>query len=204
MATPQIDATGVYTVKEPFVIADGDIYKCEGIYGFEALESMCIDIFACYYEPVDLTIEELAEDRNNNVNIVTLIPVNGGPALHIPSSYILTVPVSSVIPYNRLIVSLDLGLLPDELELSSMMEAIRDAASDITGVLPKVKLHRVAVSGGIDPTKHKLLETNRKLAQRYRNTAHSEVKKLVDLIAKKEEYIALMEEVMQSVCPENP
>jgi hypothetical protein len=86
MTTPQINATGVYTVREPFTIANGIIYRCEGIIGFNALDNHGINVFDEYYEPNNLTMSEYVADKDADVNIITLISTNGGPKLNIPDS----------------------------------------------------------------------------------------------------------------------
>lgn len=199
MTTPQINATGVYTVREPFTIANGIIYRCEGIIGFNALDNHGINVFDEYYEPNNLTMSEYVADKDADVNIITLISTNGGPKLNIPDSYILTVPSVEIVPYARLILSVDLGLLPEDISLQSTIDEIKAVASDLIGVLPKVKAHRVSVEGGVDHDKHELLETNRRLAMRYRATAHAETRRLADVVASKDQYISLMEDVLVGI-----
>lgn len=194
MLTPQLDAIGDYKVAPPFTIAEGDIYRCEGVFGFEALEAMGVDVYATYYVANHLPPEAYAYDKDKKANIVTLIGINGCPNLHVPTTYITAVPSIAMVPYNRMVVSIDLGIIPDSLSLDGLMDAVRDVTTDVIGVNPPVDLHRVPIKGGISTNQHELLEINRNLAIKYRRTAHAEVRRLTQLLEKREAQIALLEE----------
>lgn len=199
MTTPLIGATGEYQVRSPYTTTAGGIYKCAEVSSISALASNLVDVYLNYYEPYGLAPSHYITDKDNEENIVHLASTNGNPDIFIPSSYIVGIPSGVSIPYSRVLLSVDLGLLPDRLPLASLMDDIKNLSSDVIGVDPTVKQHIIPILGGVDTRADNLLEINRNLAIRYRSTAYADVKRLTGLLTKKDEYIALLEEALRQV-----
>jgi hypothetical protein len=199
MFTPNINATGIYSVKVPFTVVEGSVYKCVEISKITSLVSSGVDVYTVYYEPYGLAQEDYTADKDLDVNIVKLVSLSGEPELTLPSSYIEGIPSSAMVPYNRMLVSIDLGMLPDSLSLASLVTELTNLSTDITGATPTVKLHRVPVLGGIDLKQHELLELNRALLIQNRTSAHAAAARLSALLEKKDAYIATLEEALLTV-----
>lgn len=181
--TPPINATGTYTVATPFTLVDGAVYRAEAIRGFNTLEVDEIDIFASFYEPVGLTVNEVEADRTNDINIITLMS-DTAPTAYIPSSYILSFPTETTVPYSRILLSVDLGLLPDGIILTTAIEEIVSALEDIVGVGATARVHALSNTDGVSWSEHTMLEGNRKARVKSTETAVAAVKRLTTEISK--------------------
>jgi len=180
--TPPINATGEYSLSAPFSTPSGAIYRCEAIQGFEALDQKNVDIFATYYEPHGLTSQDYENDRTNAINIITLIS-DVEPTIYVPSSYIAGFPTTTNIPYSRLVMSIDLGVLPDGLDLTSVMSVIQSQCSEVIGQTATVDLHKVSIENSISESQHEQLEANRLAAIVERETPYAALQRLTNEIA---------------------
>lgn len=184
MATPPINTVGTYKVRSPFTIDSGLTYICEAINGFEALESRDINVYETYYVPNGLNKDAFEADRNVAVDIVTLM-CDDGPTIYIPSSYIASFPSGTVVPYNRAIISIDLGLVPDNLDVTALKTELNTTAGDYTGTSPLSALHVMPVTSPVTYADHVSLEAARRAKIKYTRTTEAELK---DALAKLEEY----------------
>ncbi len=137
MATPPINAVGLYTVKAPFTIVSGAVYKCEAIEGFEALDHKGIDIHAIYYAPHGLSAAQYDSDRLNSVDIVTLVSLSA-PTIVLPSSFILDYPTGGAIPYSQHFLVVDVGLLPDNFDFTAVEADFKETVQAIVGNDPNI------------------------------------------------------------------
>ena len=164
--TPQIDATGKYVLTAPFAAVVGKVYRCEAIEGFNTLEEDNVDVFQVYYEPFGLNSTIYEEDKLNGINIVTLVS-DSSPTIHVPSSYITSFPNETSVPYSQTILSVDLGILPNGVDLDETIDAIRSYVSEVTGVPENgegsldVQLHLLSITDEISYQDHEALENNR-------------------------------------------
>lgn len=162
--TPPLNATGTFELLTPFTIEDGKVYRAEALDGFESLEVREIDVFKTYYDSQGLTQQDYEADKLNKVDIVTLMS-DDAPTIYVPSSYIKSFPLTSGYPYGRIVLSVDLGVLPDGLDFLPVVSVIETQVSEIVGVLPEnmeVIIHRLSETQGVDHSKHEQLENLRK------------------------------------------
>lgn len=187
--TPGINATGVYVLYTPWVVEAGAIYRAEAIDGFESLEANGVDVYARYYQAYEdqgITIQDFQRDRLNAINIITLMS-DTAETIYVPSSYIKEFPRSIAYPYSRVLLSVDLGLLPDGVSLQTTIENIQSHVSELVGiphsangiaitkdglvenslaavddsVRVPIMVHKSSLTDGIDHSTHERLENNR-------------------------------------------
>lgn len=192
--TPPINATGTYVLLPPFEAVSGAVYRCEAIDGFESLEERGVDIFTLYYSPNGLDTTQLDDDRVNGVNIVTLMSDNH-PSIYVPSSYIDKYPTTTTVPYSRVILSVDLGALPDGINLKPAIDYIMAKTAEVIGVPdPGVQLHLVTVTEPVSFSQHETLELNRAdriVSQETPAAANARLTQTVaNLMARNDEYAA--------------
>lgn len=158
--TPPIDATGNYELNLPW--KDGKdyskttIYRCESIRGFPQLDRDNIDVFINFYKPHGIVEAFYRQDAEANINIITLISEDGSERIDVPSSYIKKFPLDLNVPYSRVLLTFDLGLLPDSLAIEQVAEEM--------GILASYKLGAMGISDdgapglvmGVDITAHKV------------------------------------------------
>ena len=197
--TPQLNATGIYEVKLPFTLEEGAIYRCEALSRFEPLIADGVDVFETYYAPHGLSQTVYESDLTNAVSIVTITATADGSSFDIPSSYILSFPSAGVVAYGHLVMSIDLGLLPDYVPLDELRAQIADYASDVIGVRPKTNLHRLPLRYAVTVEQHQLLELNREVSIKGRKSTYAENERLLALREKDQERITLLEETLASL-----
>lgn len=165
-AVPQIGTTGVFSLIAPFTISTVD-YTVTSITVISTLIELGINVFNTYYSPNNLSNNIYQTDLANNVTIVTLESPDG-PTVSVPSSYISGMPVEQAVPYSRLVVSLDLGLLPDILNLSNLLSDLQTIANNYVGVNSTPALHKIYTGTSYSQSEYTTLEAQRLLnVQKY-------------------------------------
>lgn len=158
--TPRINATGAYELRSPFTIDSGIEYRCEAIEGFEKLEEQGINPFSEYYQPNGLLMSDYQDDKNNGINIITLMSENGA-TIHVPSSYIISYPTDTSVPYSNIVLSVDLGSLPEQRDLLDLQMLVKQAAEQVTGNTVTVNIHKRPIRGFVSYTESQQLEASR-------------------------------------------
>lgn len=193
--TPSINATGAYRVATPFTVDESAIYVAEAIDGFNALESRGIDVYAEFYQPHSIPQSRFNEDKAADINIITLIS-NTAATVFVPSSYITSFPNTGTIGYSQLIVSLDMGLLPDNLNMDSIFADVAQRIAANTGVTVNVQLHSLVTTDVVDYDKHQLLEAARLANLTFSESLASENIRLTSELESRNERITQLEEAL--------
>src|SRR5690606_12576576 len=80
----------------------------------------------------------------------------------IPVSYIESYPVSVIEGFSRIVLAVEIGILPDHVPLEYLQATLQQAVQDIVGVEDAtVELFKAPVQGTITPEQAELLEANR-------------------------------------------
>ncbi len=192
MATPPINALGQYVVRPPFNIPAGAIYKCEAINGFEALEKEGVNVFSKFYLPYGISQDVFNGDKVNGIDIVTLISTTH-PTVILPSSYIVSFPDITAIPYNNVFLVMELGILPDKTELRAGIDYCKEVIQDFHGVTPTVQVVAHPIAGLIDSSQHEALVNARLAKMKERDTIYKQFQDSQVKIAQQAQRIALLE-----------
>ncbi len=192
MATPPINALGQYVVRPPFNIPAGAIYKCEAINGFEALEKDGANVFSKFYTPFGISQDIFNTDRINGIDIVTLIS-STHPTVILPSSFIVSFPNITAIPYNNVFLVMDLGILPDKTELRAGIDYCKEVIEDFHGVTPTVQVVAHPIAGLIDSSQHEALVNARIAKMKERDTVYKQFQDAQVKIAAQQQRINLLE-----------
>jgi hypothetical protein len=192
MATPPINALGQYVVRPPFNIPAGAIYKCEAINGFEALEKDGVNVFSKFYTPFGISQDIFNTDRINGIDIVTLISATH-PTVILPSSFIVSFPNITAIPYNNVFLVMDLGILPDKTELRAGIDYCKEVIEDFHGVTPTVQIVAHPIAGLIDSSQHESLVNARLAKMKERDTVYKQFQDAQVKIAAQQQRINLLE-----------
>ena len=192
MATPPINALGQYVVRPPFNIPAGAIYKCEAINGFEALEKDGANVFSKFYTPFGISQDIFNTDRINGIDIVTLIS-STHPTVILPSSFIVSFPNITAIPYNNVFLVMDLGILPDKTELRAGIVYCKEVIEDFHGVTATVQVVAHPIAGLIDSSQHESLVNARIAKMKERDTVYKQFQDAQVKIAAQQQRINLLE-----------
>lgn len=143
---PLIGAKGIYKLSVPFdkdLLGNDVMYTCIAIRQLRDVTADGGDPFNDYYVPKNLDGSVYARDLANNVSIVTL-QAEDNSVVRVPSSYLAAYPDGGGVPYRVMILSINLGAVPDSLDLSPISAKIASDVKNIVGVDSTVRA--VAVS----------------------------------------------------------
>ena len=166
---PVINTKGRFVLRAPFVALPEVIYEVIAIRTLADIYADGQDVYKRYYVPVGLidgrsepggTIFDLQAEISQSPLIITLKGTDSS-LIHIPTTYIIESPKTADVNYSRVVVSFDLGNLPDTVSLDSAISNVNSVIAGELGVTSKANLH--VYSCPTQPTleQHSLLEAAR-------------------------------------------
>lgn len=122
---PSIGAKGVWTALVPYVsaISPSSVYECVGVRKLADVIAAGEDGYTKYYKPFDVPLTDYIQDAKSGVCIISLISGKGQWA-YIPSNKINATPSMTGVKYSRVVIGVQLGEVPDTLDLSPLTAAI--------------------------------------------------------------------------------
>lgn len=140
---PPINTKGVFIFHPPYA-DDTNINKKEyeviEIRKIKALHDDGLDPLNSIYIKAGLTKEDFIEDLNNDVPIVTL-SADGDQYLYIPADRIKEMPAIIGHTATERLVTLSLGLMPDDINLEMLYENIAIMVNDTISIKPDLTEH---------------------------------------------------------------
>lgn len=162
--TPALMASGKYVLKTPYVLNPTMEYQCIALRDFVDCYRKGEDVQALYYTPFNLIdgANGFSFDAEVafNVKIVTLKGKDGS-LVYVPDSYIQSYPTQSETKYKQVILACSLGVLPDSVDLSELVEEIQGMVVGITGVEVDVIISSVPLLNSPTEDEHEQLEAIR-------------------------------------------
>ncbi len=167
-----VGTRGRFTVTAPFTTNPTSVYVCKAVRSLKDLYREGIDVYQEYYQPNNLTVTDLNNDDEADANIVTLVSydMDQTTVIYIPDTYIESFPDMGSIQYNRVVLSVDFGLLPDYVDLSQVKTMIESEGSLILGSAPTIIDHTVDYTGFVSAEEHDQLEVSRLTNVQYSDT----------------------------------
>ena len=156
--TPPIYTSGKYEARTPWVLSITVNYTATAIRSFKDMYERNIDVLNDIYIPKGLTKVEHDADNAEKATIVTL-ESKAGDIIYIPDTYILSYPNMANIIYNRVVISIDLGSLPDYKDLSALLTLLTSTTQQSIGVIPDAIVHVAQTADYISASQHDTLET---------------------------------------------
>jgi hypothetical protein len=159
---PPVGTSGVYTLSGPFTtkLRANTSYRCEAVRRVADLLEMGVDPFEEFYEPIGLSRATYDMDLANMVSIVSLAS-ESNHWLYVPSSYITGYPNINGISYTALILGVQLGAVPNYMDLSGLHAAIKEIVQDTIGVIPNIQTVGVSAAQMLSQTDHDAVEAAR-------------------------------------------
>lgn len=140
---PPINTKGIFIFHPPYA-DDTNINKKEyeviEIRKIKALHDDGLDPLNSIYIKAGLTKEDFIEDLNTDVPIVTL-SADGDQYLYIPADRIKETPAIIGHTATERLVTLSLGLMPDDINLEMLYENIATMVNDTISVKPDLTEH---------------------------------------------------------------
>lgn len=172
--TPPINVTGVYALSPPWNqdIVPNTPYTCIAIRKFADIIRKGEDPFALYYEPKGLQYSDYQRDSAAGECIVTLRSA-GGQFIYVPTSYILSYPNQSGVPYAVMVLGVNLGAIPNNLDLSAIRSKIATVVHDVLGVTPTIQQAVISEVKNKSASDHAAIEAARQAQITERQTDYS-------------------------------
>lgn len=176
---PKIGTEGKYVLKAPFdTLVNASVsYKCIAIRRFKDIRASGDDVFRKYYFVHDLSNDVYTRDDLNNEVIVSLVS-DFTSTIYVPSSYIESFPLADTIPYHRVVISCDIGMIADDMNLAALEQNVGNIVSDTIGVTPTVNIHLAPYEGSVDSSAHEAIQNTRNATIKLRSTDYVRVKEL--------------------------
>lgn len=164
--TPSINTKGLFELRSPWQAGEGRIYQVLAIRAFDDIYRMGIDVYRTYYKPMGL-IDKILEpteipqtelnfeaEIRENVHIVTLLG-DDGQYVYVPDSYIVSYPRNDTIPYQHVVLSVSLGALAEDVDISPIQEEVTELIRARFGIAdPLVQLHVAQSDLAVTPEQH--------------------------------------------------
>jgi hypothetical protein len=132
---PPQGISGVFKLAEPFTnaVSPNVVYRIAEVRSLVGVAASGDDPYEKYYKPAGVTEEKYLEDLANDVAILSLQSTSG-KWVHVPNSYLQQMPAASGVPYALCIMGINLGAIPNDLDLTYFEGQIKDLARDLLGV----------------------------------------------------------------------
>lgn len=179
---PPIGTAGIYTLQTPFNshLQQNVSYRCEAVRKISDFVEVGLDPYDLYYRPVGITEQKYAEDLLNSVCIVSL-QSESGHWVYVPSSYITAYPNINGVPYRVIVLGVELGALPEYMDLTALKVSVSNVVRDTIGVTPDIKEVAISALQNISQYDHDTLTQTRAYLVTNSNTDRA---KLLDLQAR--------------------
>ena len=151
--TPSLHAKGIYSLRTPWSTLGDTLYECIAIRSFEDFVNRGEDVFTKYYAPRNVPEEQYLADKAEGAHIVTLQSAVSA-VIHVPDTFIEKFPDLSGVPYKRIVGSVLVGPLPDDVDLVHLKASLASVASDITGVDAVVEILAAPYAGVVTAEQH--------------------------------------------------
>lgn len=162
---PPIGTSGIYALAAPFNtdLLPSTTYRCDAARRFSDFLELGTDPFEEFYVPKGLTQEQYQQDVANQIVIISLVSASNH-WVHVPSSYILSLPDINGIPYTVTILGMEMGAIPNYFDLTGLKAALADLAHATIGIRPAIKEAVISAVERVSQADHDVLEAARQQA----------------------------------------
>ena len=159
---PMVGLKGSFKVKSPWKIDNTVIYECVNISTIAVARiEFHLNVLEEIYKKNGLTEDDYQIAVARDTKLVTLTSV-GEPTLLIPDTHIDGLPDQGYVPYQQMILSIDLGLLPKGLDVNSIRSEIDVLIKKKLNLITKTKAHVVDRDIFVSWDQHQSVESSRK------------------------------------------
>jgi hypothetical protein len=190
--TPPINTSGFYQVYQPFVLSDRLTYRCDAIRSFSELAKRDIDVYVTYYKPFGISEADYQKDLDLNASIVTLIS-SEGEFVYVPNTYIEAYPGMSGVSYQRTVLVVEMGPLPESADVTYLLPEVESLVSSASGTSAKATVAVVPLESPLTHEEHQQLEGARRGALALRTSL---VEENATLTARNDELTRQVDELM--------
>ena len=193
MILPTIGSKGVFKFKPPFdkFIKYTQVLEVASLRQISELEDSGESPYETIYKAVGLSGLDFERDSNNDVRITVFMTV-GGEYIYVPSSYILSLPITNGIRYHEKKIIVNLGYIPASLNTEILKTIVEEDIYNITSIKAEGIVVTTSTDVDISIDKHNtfvaLMETKKTIDKSYK-TRYLEV---LEINRRQEELIAIL------------
>ncbi|ANZ48234.1 hypothetical protein ASESINO_221 [Erwinia phage vB_EamM_Asesino] len=192
-----VNTTGLFKVKQPFTIAEDVIFNVEAVRTFPELVDRKIDVYNTYYAPVGLGRDAYLADANVGASILTM-KSRDGQVVYIPDTYIESYPGINGLAYKRNVLVIDLALVPDYVDPTTISEDVKNIVTAGLGIDPVIDITTMDYEGTVTEEDHLQMEAARKAKIRNVTPLAEQLKAAQDENTKLKTLNAAMLEILQA------
>lgn len=159
-SNPVVGTTGKFAFIAPFTASGDTEYVVVAVRSFVELSKHNVDIYAIYYTPSGIAKEVFEADAKRGAAIISLRN-DAGEITDLPDSFIASAPDIGGVKYDRKIISIDIGALPSDLDLSDFASQLHDYIVGKIGVDPVVNIGTMKTIGIVSQEQHDANEDGR-------------------------------------------
>lgn len=193
--TPNLNSKGLYSLKAPFTLPAGKLYTCIAVRSFKDIYEQDLDVLDLYYIDNGLTEADFNADKALEAAIVTLVS-DDNDFVYVPNTYILNMPDMNDVTYHNVILSVNLGALPEYVELDNLKDELAVISGKVIGKSATVGVNVTKTTGSISRSQHETLESVRLSAVEYNETLYARNIRQQALINELYERISLYEGIL--------
>lgn len=177
LVTPPINVSGEFSALPPYELEVGMVYRCHAIRTFAELAARNIDVYKDFYLPKKLEFSVYEEDLKLKASIITLLSADDN-YVYVPNTYMESYPGMSGIAYDRKVLFIELGLLPDTINIDYMVPQLKDYVTKAVGVKANPRVGIIPYTGTVDHAKHIQLERTRRTTIQGYKTFEEQIREL--------------------------
>lgn len=134
---PRINSKGVFVFNPPFDKPElnNKEYEVTEIRTMKSLYDSGEDPFKLVYEPNGISLDKFAEDLKKDIPVITLADASEN-YLYVPANYIREMPPLQGYPATERLITFSLGVVPDDIDLTPLLDNIKTIINDTLSILP--------------------------------------------------------------------
>jgi hypothetical protein len=198
---PNVGASGLWSLVAPFdqLISSTAAYSCVAVRQFADIIARGSDPFTLYYQPRGLVQSDYQNDVAAGAAIVSL-QATGSNWVHVPNTYISRMPNANNIAYRGIVLGVNLGALPDSLDLTYVKSQVSAAVQDAIGVAPgTVSSLAVTSKTLISPQEHASITASREALMGRNGTPTAQLVAARSQIVTLQQQISTLSQFIQSL-----
>lgn len=136
---PSVGSQGYYSVIAPFdtIIIPNVLYTCQAVRRLNDYLANNENPKEKIYNRYQLGDDAYNQDLKNDMFIVSL-QAGTGVWVYIPARYISSYPISNGVRYHDMMIGVNLGSVPVDMDLSPVKTAVINTVHDMLGITPTV------------------------------------------------------------------
>ncbi len=144
---PTINVRGYYVFDSPYnIITDSGLpLTCVSLRNLKEFSKSITNAYELIYKNYNLDKTIYESDLENNV-IIAAFTNDGNTIYYIPVNYITRAVDTTGYLYKDYTLSLDLGLLKENIDLSGLLSLLNGVVKDYMGVIPKTQYYKGPIS----------------------------------------------------------